>query len=414
MKILLVTQYFWPESFIINELVTTLVKQGHIIEILTGKPNYPDGVIYKDYSASGCTTGIFEKNIPIHRVPIVPRGKSSAKGLILNYLSFVFSGLFYFHKLIKNKKFDVIFVYAPSPITSVIPAIYLKKRLKIPLGVWVQDLWPESLSATGFIKNRYALNLVGRVVRKIYSATDLLLVQSKAFMKPVSKYANVEKIVYYPNNFMESSVDQSQSELLSKELLFLLEHNRCFVFAGNLGTAQALETIVQAAEHLINLPDCKILLVGSGSMSNWIEQQIIAKKLDNIIMTGRFPSSVMPLIFSRSTGLIVTLKRDEIFAYTIPSKIQAYLAAGRPIIAAVDGEGGRVVIEAGAGFAIPAEDAVALADSIEKLYYMPDIQREKIGQSGRAYFLKHFEMISQCHRLIEILDERIIKKRESK
>lgn len=406
MKILILSQYFWPESFIINDLVTTLVNQGHTIEVLTGKPNYPDGAIFEGYSAYGCTTEYFGGKILVKRIPIVPRGKGGAKRLLFNYLSFVISGLVYFYSAVKKQKFDIIFVFAPSPITSVIPAIYLKKRLKIPLAVWVQDLWPESLSATGFIKNRYILNFVGRIVQRIYAATDLLLVQSYAFKKPVSKYVNEDKIFYYPNSFLEDSADQSLIELLPKDLVSLLENNRCFVFAGNLGKAQSLETIVQAAEHLTHLSNCKILLVGSGSMSKWIEQQILAMKLDNLIRFDRFPSTFMSSLFARSTGLLVTLKKDDIFSYTIPSKIQSYLAAGRPIIAAIDGEGGRIILESGAGFSSSAEDGLALANNIERVYCMSELDRDKLGQSGRAYFLKHFEMVSQCRRLIELLENK--------
>ena len=412
MKILLISQYFWPESFIISDLAKCIVAQGHTIEVLTGKPNYPDGAIYNGYSAAGCTTDYLDDKIPVHRVPLFPRGKGGGMRLMLNYLSFVFSGLFYFHRLIKTKQFDVIFVFAPSPITSVIPAIYLKKRLKIPLVLWVQDLWPESLSATGFIRNNLILKLIGKLVRRIYAAVDLLLVQSQAFRNPVSQYAAEEKIVYYPNSYLETSSEHHESGAIPAELQLMLETKRCFVFAGNLGTAQSVETLVQAAEQLKHLPDCRLVLVGSGSMLGWIEQQKTNKDLDNLILAGRFPASFMPFIFSRAAGLLVTLKKDEIFAYTIPSKIQAYLAAGRPILAALDGEGGRVIEESGSGFSSPAEDGVALAKNIERLYYMSDLNRDKLGQSGRAYFLEHFEMMSQSQRLIDVFEERISKSGE--
>lgn len=413
MKILLVSQYFWPETFIINELVKCLVNQGHTIEVLTAKPNYPDGKIFQGYSAAGCTTDYFDNKIPVHRVPLIPRGKGNGKRLILNYLSFIWNGIFYFHKLIKKKNFDIIFVYAPSPIMSVIPAIYLKKRLKLPLAVWVQDLWPESLSATGFVRNPFILNFVGSIVRRIYRISDKLLIQSHAFKIPVSKYAAEEKIVYYPNSYFDIVSNNLDDTFIPKNLLMLFENNRCFVFAGNLGTAQSLHTLMQAAEQLKHLVDCKIILIGSGSMSEWVKQQIVISKLDNVIMAGRFPPSAMPSIFARASGLLVTLRKDEIFAYTIPSKIQAYFAAGRPIIAAIDGEGGRVIIEAGAGFVSAAEDAVSLAKNIEKLYYTTELEQVKMGQAGRTYFLEHFEMVTQSHRLIKILEEMVSSRRKN-
>lgn len=409
MKIVLVSQYFWPESFIINDLVRTLAAQGHYVQVLTGKPNYPDGDIFPGYRVAGCIDECFVPGVSVHRVPLRPRGKGGAKDLVLNYLSFVFSGLHFFSRALRGTKeqIDVVFVFAPSPITSVIPAIYLKLRFKAHLAVWIQDLWPESLSATGFIRNRMALRLVGWLVRGIYACTDTLLVQSKAFTAPVARYAREDKIVYYPNSHEDSPLQPATCTHVSVELLEQLEQNFCLVFAGNLGTAQAVETLIQAAERLRHLPGCKLVLVGSGSMLAWIEAQKALRGLDNLILAGRFPPSEMPQFFSRAAGLLVTLKREEIFAYTIPSKVQAYLAAGRPVIAALDGEGARVIDEAGAGLSCPAEDSAGLARCIEQLFHMSPEEREKLGQSGRAYFLANFEMARQSQRLVEILENRI-------
>lgn len=414
MKILLISQYFWPETFIINDLVKCIVEQGHYVEVLTAKPNYPDGKIFEGYSALRCSTELYNNKIPVHRIPIFCRGKGGAKRLILNYFSFVLNGIFFFSRFIKEKKFDVIFVFAPSPITSVIPAIYLKKKFKLPLTVWVQDLWPESLSATGFVKNRFILGFVGSMVRYIYKSADALLVQSLAFMKPMSHYVSEEKIIYYPNSYLEIEDNQVGSILPPKDLISIFEKNKCFVFAGNLGTAQALETLVNAAQQLRHLSDCKLIIVGSGSMSEWIATQIQEKFLDNILMVGRYPASIMPAIFLRATGLLVTLKNNEIFRHTIPSKIQAYLAAGRPIIAALDGEGARVIMEAGAGFACAAEDHVALFQNIERLYNMSQVERDVLGRAGREYFLKYFEMGKQTQRLLGILEDKISKRSDFK
>lgn len=410
MKILLISQYFWPETFIINELAKCIVEQGHTVEVLTAKPNYPNGDVFDGYSILGTSSELFNETIPVHRIPIFPRGKGGAVRLLLNYLSFVMSGILYFPKFIKAKKFDMIFVFAPSPITSVIPAIYIKKRFKVPLTVWVQDLWPESLSATGFVKNKVVINLVGKMVSAIYNASDMILAQSCAFVPPIAKYAPEHKIAYYPNSYRDTTQNQVEGKVLCKDLLSLLEQNKCFVFAGNLGTAQSLDTLVNAAMRLKHLPDCKLVLVGSGSMSDWVSQQMQTKQLDNLIVAGRYPSCDMPAIFSRATALVVTLRKDEIFRYTIPSKIQAYLEAGRPIIAALDGEGGRIIEEAGAGFSSDAEDSLALSQNIERLYHMPDSMRNQLGQSGRDYFLKHFEMEKQTKRLLDLLESKISEK----
>ncbi|KTD58310.1 glycosyltransferase, group 1 family [Legionella sainthelensi] len=406
MKILVVSQYFWPETFIINELVQCLAAQGHQIEVVTGKPNYPEGNIFEGYNASGQSTELFH-DIPIHRAPLSPRGKGGKK-LMLNYLSFIVNGLYHFPRFIRGKEFDVVFVFVPSPITSVIPAIYLKWRLKAHLAVWVQDLWPESVQATGFIQNSFLLKIIGYVVKGIYAASDTLLVQSKTFPTLMKKYTSLEKVVYYPNSFLEPEASITHQDL-PPYLLSELESYTCFVFAGNLGTAQALETIINAAEKISHLTQCKILLIGSGSMSDWLFLQITQRKIKNVLIPGRFPAAAMPIIFSKAAALLVSLKKDELFSYTIPSKIQAYLAAGRPILAALDGEGARIVTEAQAGLVSPAEDADALAKNMEKLYHMPVSEREKLGGAARDFFLEHFEMTTQSRRLIEILNNKIKK-----
>ena len=198
MRILFVTQYFWPESFIINQLVTALSEKGHDLVILTGKPNYPEGEVYPGYQKYGVQHEMMG-DIQVIRVPLRPRKSANAIALILNYLSFVWSGSIRFPFLVKNKKFDEILVFAPSPITSAIPAILLKYLKGAHLTIWVQDLWPESLSATGFIKNKFVLKSVGFLVKCIYASADTLLVQSKAFITPVSTLSNKDKIVYFPN-----------------------------------------------------------------------------------------------------------------------------------------------------------------------------------------------------------------------
>ncbi|PTT24974.1 glycosyltransferase family 4 protein [Pseudomonas sp. HMWF021] len=406
MKILVLSQYFWPESFIINDLVKSLSSQGHTVKVLTGKPNYPDGVVFNGYSASGYQEERYESSVSVCRAPLRPRGTSGAKNLLLNYLSFIINGLKFYPRAVKGENYDAIFVFAPSPITSVIPAIYLKWKLKSHLAVWVQDLWPESLSATGFIKNKVVLGAVGWMVKGIYACVDTLLVQSRAFRDPVARYAHRDKVVYYPNSFPDVA-PSTEETLIPAPLLAELDNHFCLVFAGNLGTAQSVETLVEVADKLRHLSGLRIVLVGSGSMSGWIEDQKQSRALDNLILAGRFPVSEMTHFFRRAAGLLVTLKQDKAFSYTIPSKVQAYLAAGRPIVAALDGEGARVIQEAGAGLTCPAQDAEGMANSIEQLFRMTADQREQLGQSGRAYYLEHFEMERQSQRLIEILSSRI-------
>jgi glycosyltransferase involved in cell wall biosynthesis len=314
--------------------------------------------------------------------------------------------------MIKGQTYDAILFFAPSPMTSAITAIPLKYLKQAHLAVWVQDLWPESLSATGHVANPVILFIIKQMIRLIYRFSDTLLIQSRAFHEPVSRLADSDKIIYFPN--FSRAIDTAShpaSTELSQALLQLLENHFCIVFSGNLGTAQALHTVIGAADLLADLPQCKILLVGSGSMSGWLEQQIKDKNLQNVILTGRLPVEQMPSLYQHAQGLLVTLDDEEIFSYTVPSKVQGYLAAGRPIIAAINGEAAIIIQESGAGFSCMAEDTSALADNIRKLYHSTPEQRAEMGARGYKYFKEHFEMESQIRRLVEILHQRIVSQK---
>lgn len=403
MRILVLSQYFWPESFIINDIVRTLDEHGHEVVVATGKPNYPDGKIFHGYRASGTQREQYLDRIDVVRVPLWPRGEGGAKNLILNYISFAFSGLLFLPWLLRKREFDAILVFEPSPITQVIPAIPLKWLKKARLSLWVQDLWPESLAATGFVKNPLLLRLIGGLVRGIYFFCDSLLVQSRAFIEPVARYAARQKIHYYPNSMDVSTPKVSTA--VPTELLNTLERNFCVVFAGNLGTAQALDTLVQAAVHLRDDPQIRIALVGSGSRLAWLQEQKQVLGLDNLILPGRFPMEAMPQIFERASALLVSLTDEPAFAQTIPSKIQAYLAAGRPILASMNGEGARVVCEAGAGLASPAEQVLPLVANIRAIKALDEEERTAMGHSGKQYFTEHFEMSSQVRVLVQLLQQ---------
>lgn len=401
LRILVVSQYFWPESFIMNDIVRHLCEKGHEVVVATGKPNYPDGKIYSGYTFSGISSEPYLDKIEVLRVPLWPRGRGNALNLILNYLSFVVFGLVLFPWLLRGRSFDSIFVFAPSPITQVIPAILLKYLKRASLSVWIQDLWPESLSATGFLKNGLALRLVGLMVKLIYYFSDTLFVQSRAFIDAVAKYAKKEKIIYFPNSYDLQSVRGDL--VVPDDLQRVLSDHFCVVFAGNLGTAQALDTVVKAAIHLTEMTDIRLVLVGSGSRLNWLKEQKQLYKLDNLVLAGRFPVSVMPLVFEQADALLVTLNHDEIFSLTIPSKLQAYLAAGKPIIASLDGEGARILTEAEAGYSSPAEQVLPLVESIMKMYSLNDEQRKIMGIRGQRYFSQNFDMNKQVDYLVQTL-----------
>lgn len=385
MKLLIISQYFWPESFRINEVAKTLQGKGIEVEVLTGKPNYPRGEMFDEYRAWGCQRETHQ-GIAINRIPLLARGNSGWR-LALNYLSFILSGLLFAPWMLRKKRFDVIFIYAPSPILQAIPAIFLGWLKGCPVVLWVQDLWPESLSATGHVRNRAVLKLVERVVRFIYRHVDLLLVQSRAFEAPVRVLASDTPIVYYPN-----SVDDTFAMPATDETPPVDGFGEGFsvMFAGNVGTAQAVEVIVEAAALLKEYADVHFVVLGEGSRWEWMRQEAQKRELNNLHLPGRFPVETMPGFMQKASALLVTLSDQEIFRATIPSKVQAYLAAGRPILACLNGEGASLVTAAGAGLAVPAEDGHALAEAVLRLYRMPPQEREAMGARGRLYYAQHF------------------------
>jgi len=407
LKIAVVSQYFFPENFIINDIVQELSAMGVHVEVFTGKPNYPEGEVFPGYTAHGAVEDRFAENVIVHRAPLRPRKKGGARNLILNYFSFVANGVRHFTRHARRGKFDVYFVFAPSPIISVIPALAMKRAYPAPVFLWVQDLWPESLAATGFVRNKYLLSIVGLLVRGLYWAVDVLLVQSRAFIDPVKRYARADKISYYPNSYLQQD-DSGEVGRLPESLTTLLRDHFCVVFAGNLGSAQGLATVVGAARLLqAEHSQARIVMVGTGSKAEWLAEEKRKWGLDNLIIAGAYPRSAMAELFELSAVLLVTLKRDEIFSFTIPSKVQAYLAAGRPIIGSLDGEGARVINEAGAGITCPADDATGLAACIKSMLAMPQAQREQMGARARDYFLKHFELKAQCKALVRMFEQRI-------
>jgi len=390
MKVLVVSQYFWPENFRINEVVGSLVEKGVEVDVLTGKPNYPEGDIFSGYRAWGCVNESWS-GATVFRVPLFPRGARSPLRLAFNYFSFVVAGLVFGPWLLRKRRYDVVFVYGLSPILLAIPAVFLAWVKRRKLIVWVQDLWPESLSATGYVRNRNALRVVEWVVRWIYRHTDLLLVQSRAFVAPVSALAPGKPVRYYPN-----SVDATFAELPSPNVVLpevpAMEEGFPVVFAGNVGVGQAVEVIVEAAELLKDVPHIRFVVFGQGSRWEWMREQVQARGLTNLHLPGRFPADTMPGLMQKAGALLVTLADEPIFALTVPNKVQAYLAAGRPILACLNGEGARLVAEdAEAGLSVPAQDGKALAAAVLQLYQMPAEDRARLGGNGRRYFKAHFD-----------------------
>jgi glycosyltransferase involved in cell wall biosynthesis len=397
LKVLIVSHCFWPESFRINEVAADLVAQGCEVTVLTGQPNYPEGIVFPGYRALAVKQERHRDGYTIFRVPTAPRGKGRAMELVRNYLAFVVNGCLLGPWLLRHHRFDVVFVYATSPVIQGFVGMVMKWSRQSALVTWVQDLWPESLRATGFVKNEKVLGLVGHAVKQIYRSSDLILAQSTAFIPTIMAMAAGTPVEYHPNPgeaAFGAPIERDAPALLLKPGFNV-------VFAGNLGTVQALETVVAAARRLRDYSEVRFVLVGSGSRLEWIRQQIEKDGLTNIELPGRFPLEAMPEILSQASALLVSLTKSPIMSQTVPSKLQAYLAAGRPIICSLDGEGARIVQEAGAGVSCPAEDDEALANAVLTVARAGEEARSQMGLSGRAYYETHFEPTMLARQLID-------------
>lgn len=387
MRILVVSQYFWPENFRINELARSLVERGADVHVLTGKPNYPEGKVFPGYRALGNQHETWN-GVNIHRVPLFPRGLKSGIRLFFNYVSFLMSATTVGAWMLRRIPCDVIFVYATSPLLKALPALFIGWIKRVPVVVYVQDLWPESIEATGYVRNRFVLRMVESLVRFIYRHSDLILVSSRPFIASLQRFSPTAQVVYYPNSVDASFCDPDHG---SKYEVPELRSGFNVVFAGNVGAAQAVNVISGAAALLKKHPEIRIVVLGSGSELEWMRSQIVEHKLDNLILAGRFPVDAMPHLLAQASVLLATLADEEIFAATVPNKIQAYMAVGRPIIAAMNGEGARLVQEANAGLAVPAEDAMALADAIVSLSEMRQSELEQLGANAQSYYRRHFD-----------------------
>ena len=389
LRILIVTQYFWPESFRITDLALGLKERGHQVTVLTGMPNYPSGRLFPGYGAMTPASEAHE-GIEIKRVPLIPRFAGRGWQLALNYLSFALCASV-LGPLRCRGRVDVIFVYEPSPVTVGLPAIVLKTVKRAPILFWVQDLWPESLAATGAVKSRTVLRWVKRLVRFIYQRCDRILVQSEGFAPRVAALdAEPARIVYFPN-WAEAIYRPARVAEDAPQRAALPPGFRV-MFAGNIGAAQSFETILAAAESLRAHEEVQWVILGDGHQRPWVEQEVEKRGLrERVRLLGQHPIQTMPTWFALADALLVTLRDDPVLALTIPSKIQSYQACGRPIVAALSGEGARIIRESGCGLTSSAGDSEGLASAVMTLYRMPREERERMGARGRSYFAANFE-----------------------
>lgn len=405
MKILIITQYFWPENFRINDLVDRLSEKNHDITIITGIPNYPNGKFFDGYNFFSFGKTQFNQNKLI-RFPLIPRFKGKWWQLLLNYFSFAFFSSFspFF---ISKEKYDIIFVYEPSPITVGIPAIIIKKVKKIPIVFWVQDLWPESIEAVGITNSKKVISLVKQLVKFIYKHCDLILVQSKGFIESVDeKNMKNNPIKYIPNWAEKFYIPKVKTAEIKKEIDTV---DFIIMFAGNIGSAQSIDTIIDSAKILKN-ERIKWVIIGNGRKKSIFEKKVFELGLESQFkFLDQKPASEMPYYFAHADVLLVTLLSKKIFSYTIPGKIQSYLACGKPILAALNGEGAKVILESKSGIVVDAEDSQELSRAAIKMKNMSSSELDELGINGLNFYSKNFERNLIIDKIDLLLKEQINK-----
>jgi colanic acid biosynthesis glycosyl transferase WcaI len=402
--ILVVSQYFWPENFRINDLVKEWVHRGHRVTVLTGVPNYPSGRVFDAYRAEPRAFASYE-GAHVFRVPMLPRGSGGMR-LALNYLSFVLGGAIWGPWRLRGVKPDVIFVFEPSPVTVGLPAVWLGKLKRVPVVFWVLDLWPETLAALGVVRSPRVLGWVSQMVRYIYNRCALVLGQSRGFLVGIAKHCEDKtKIRYFPSwaeeVFAGTDVEPAAEVKLLSDTFDVL-------FAGNIGEAQDMPAVLDAAERMKDNPTIRWIIVGDGRKFEWLRAAVIKRGLEErVLLPGRFPVDRMPSFYAHADALLVSLKRDPVFSMTIPGKVQSYLMAGIPLLGMLDGEGAAVIREADAGFTCPAGDGAGLARAVLAMADMSPESRQQLGRNGRRYAQSEFGRSRLMDQLEALLQEAV-------
>lgn len=381
-RVLLLTQWFDPEpTFKGMVFARELVRQGFEVEVLTGFPNYPGGKVYPGYRIKLLQREVID-GVQVTRVPLYPNHDQSAIKRMLNYVSFAASSLVY--GLLMARRADVIYAYHP-PLTVGVTASLIRLFRRIPVVYDIQDMWPDTLRATGMLNNARALNVVEAVCQWVYRRVDHIVVLSPGFKRLLMQRGVPEtKINLIYNWADEVALAAPQGQLPAN---FPSAEQFRIVFAGNMGKAQALDAVLDAAALLQTRGSrvCFVML-GGGVEVNRLKQRTVDLKLHNVLFLPPVPMAEVGTLLHAADALLVHLRKDPLFEITIPSKTQAYMAVGRPLLMAVDGDAADLVLLSEGGVVAESENAKALADAAEGLAALPSPQLLAMGLQARRYY----------------------------
>lgn len=392
MNLLVICQYYYPESFRITDICESLVEKGHDVTVLTGLPNYPEGKILENYRRGKKRNEIIN-GVKVVRTFEIGRGTTKFQ-LFLNYISYTLSASIKAFNL--KEKFDVVLVNQLSPVMMAIPAIVYKKKYNRKILLYCLDLWPASLIAGGIKEGSIFYKLFFIISKWIYSSVDSIAVTSSMFKEYFKSklFMNIENIQHIPQ-YAEDIFAEIEEKKENRKFNF--------VFAGNIGEMQSVETIVKAANEMKEKNNIMFHIVGDGSK---LEECIVLSKkfkLNNIIFYGRKPINEMPQYYSFADAMLITLKNDKTISYTLPGKVQSYMAAHKPIIGSINGETKRVIKEANCGYCCAADDYKELSKII--LEFCDSNQQRLMGENGYDYYIKNYSKKS----FISALEESLIK-----
>lgn len=400
MRILIVSQYFWPENFIINDLALRLTDIGDEVIVLTGNPGYPNKKEFAEFYKNKTSFSKLKK-ITIYRAPLVSRGKSYLS-LFFNYLSFVVTastlGIF----KIRSINADKILVFQTSPVFSAIPAIIYAKFKGVPLAIWVLDLWPQTILDMNIFSNQIWKKILRWISYYIYDCCDLILVQSKKFIPILKSELKNPNIKYFPNWPL---IDLQGKEITYSKIIKKVPGIFTVMYAGNVGKAQDFESVISAFDLLRNHKNIRLIIVGDGSAIHFVKEKVLHMNLKNILLVGSHPKDEMPLIIKHADALLVPLEKRVIFSLTIPAKLQAYMTSGKPILGMVDGEASRIIKESKSGLISKAGDFKSLAENIIYLSKLKHTALKEFGLNGIKYVNQHFNSIKSIHKLRGYLHE---------
>ena len=404
MRILVVTQYYWPEPFNVGDMCEELVRRGHQVTVLTGFPNYPEGEWYAGYSGKRPMEET-RNSVNIMRVPHHPR-KQGAIHRMLNYETFSRNASKAARKL--GDEFDVAFAYEVSPVMSASPALAYAKTHDVPAVIYVLDIWPQCLLSGGIDERSGVYRYYEKVSRRIYSGADMLLLSSPSFQSYLDCLLGIPghccHLPQYAEDIFADGVSGAEGATIPAGYDDDI-HGVDVTFAGNVGAAQSVETLIRAFAPLG--PDIRLHVVGAGSELQHCRQLADGLSAENVFFHGRHELSEMPLYYGLSDALAISFMDDPVIGYTLPRKMQTYLAAAKPVLGSVTGEAARVIEEARCGLYCKPEAPEAFAELCRTFAASSQDQRREWSENARVYYDGHYSRDLFFDRLEELLNQMV-------